>query len=152
MGSHDLDSDLWKQANESSFQPEHMPWFFYPDSPKKFCALNYGGIQAFPAVSDRVFTELAIFDTMGAFWEGFPQTKNDSTKALTSYHRRLRQNVMTELINQRELTGTIDETPSILRPWLKRTLLLLGHNFTSRAVVAAFDYPTHLLDEGVFQV
>jgi hypothetical protein len=143
----DTDEDLWEKSKSSDLKPEHISWFFHPDMPtKKICVLNTGKIREV-LVETRTLMELAIFDTMAAFWETLQQS-NHLAKRYAAYHKLLRQTITNDLVNS--APAMTHETPSILHPWLQRTLCLLGHDEDSRKTVETFNYPKHLCDDGVF--
>jgi hypothetical protein len=145
-----IDEDLWGQAKTVQLKQEHIPWFFYPGTQDKIRVGSYGGTQAH-SVTHRAFLELAVFDTVAAFWESFSQPQVYSTMVLTSYHKLLRRSVTKELMPPTNPTEMV-RCPLILQPWLKRTLCLLSHDEESRNLVEIYGYPTHLLDDGAFSI
>ena len=142
-----LDEDLWEKAKTSHTKPEYISWFFSLDTPEKISILNYKTSRVL-LVTRRAFLELAVFDTMAAFWEFLPKPLHEATGILVSYHKLLRKEVTDGFLNH--ASDGLTESPPLLHPWLRRTLCLLGHDEGARRTFETFNYPTHLLDEGMF--
>lgn len=144
-----FDEDLWEKAKTSHIEPEYTSWFFSLDTPEKISILNYKSSRVL-LVTRRAFLELAVFDTIAAFWESLPKPLHEATRILISYHKLLRKEVTADLLTH--APDGLTKCPPLLHPWLRRTLCLLGHDEGARRVFETFSYPTHLLDEGVFSV
>ena len=139
-----LDLKMWEEAKLSHIEPEPISWFF-SNVLFTITVLDRKGVEVC-RVSSRAFMELAVFDIMANFWESLPPAeKNGEVVTLTSYHELLRRSATDELLNQPQ---ALTYTPSILHPWLKRTLCLLGHDESSRRIFETFNYPHYLLDDG----
>ena len=151
--SNALDINLWEEAKKkkSEIDPEQISWFF-ADAPLSVTLVVRKGVEAL-RVCPRAFIELAIFDIMATFWESLPLgQKNKQIVPVIHYHQLLRRVATDELLNLLRGKAHIHGTPSILHPWLKRTLCLLGHDDGARKHFNAFNYPPCLLDGGVFLI
>ncbi len=143
----DHDGDLWEKAKTSHIKPEYTSWFFSLDTPEKISILNYKSSRVL-LVTRRAFLELAVFDTITAFWECLSTPVHEATRVLISYHKLLRKEVTDGFLNH--ASDGLTECPPLLHPWLRRTLCLLEHDEGARRMFETFNYPTHLLDEGEF--
>ncbi len=144
-----VDMRLWEEAKTSAIDPEQISWFF-DEATFNITAVDWKRAGAC-YVSPRAFAELAIFDTMATFWESLPlMQKNREIVALAVYHKWLRQAATDELLSQPQGVTYPCKSPSVLHPWLKRTLCLLGHDDRARRLFKDFNYPPHLLDDGAF--
>ena len=148
MSLENVDADLWRQAKISNSNAGHISWFFFPDDPMSMRIQSFQVTQI--QVTRRVFLELAIFDTMATFWENLPLAEETPSAILSSYHNILRRLVTTELQSSSKTPNILVESPPSLRPWLQRTLCLLGHDEDCRTIVETFQYPTQLLYEGAY--
>jgi hypothetical protein len=143
------DMRLWKEAKTLAVDSESgiISWFF-DTVLSTITVVSCKAIEV-RQVSSRVFKELAVFDIMATFWESLQPAEKDGQMAnLTLYHKLLRQAATYELCNQHLGVTCILNSPSILQPWLKRTLCLLGHDDSSRKLLESFQYPPYLLDDG----
>ena len=116
---------------------------------EKITILNHKGSRVL-LVTHCAFLELAVFDTIAAFWESLPKPFHEATRVIISYHKVLRKEVMDGFLTH--ASDGLMECPPLLHPWLQRMLCLLGHDEGARRVFETFNYLTHLLDEGVFSV
>ncbi len=144
-----FNGDLWEKAKTSHFKLEYISWFFSLDMLEKITILNHKGSRVL-LVTRCAFLELAVFDTIAAFWESLPKPFHEATRVIISYHKVLRKEVMDGFLTHAS-DGLMECFP-LLHPWLQRTLCLLEHDEGARRVFETFNYLTHLLDEGVFSV
>jgi hypothetical protein len=143
-----VDADIWRQAKLCNRSAEHISWFFFTNDPLsiRIQAIDVTQIQ----VTRRAFLELAIFDAMATFWDNAPLVEKNPRAILSSYHNLLRCSATMELQRSSKTPNILVQSPPSLRPWLRRTLCLLGHDEDCRQKVETFKYPTQLLYEGAY--
>ncbi len=145
-----LDRRLWEKAKISAIETDPISWFF-DHTLFNITVVDLTGITIY-RLGPRAFKELAIFDIMATFWESLPPAEKDRRiVTLMLYHKLLRQAATQELHNQLQpITSTIPG-PSILQPWLERTLCLLGHEYGDRKLLRKFNYPSYLVNHSMFK-
>jgi hypothetical protein len=151
MTNLNLDRRLWEQAKTPAIELDPMSWFF-DHTLFNITVVDLTGVVMVPQLSPRVFKELAIFDIMATFWESLPLAEKDRRiVTLMQYHKLLRRATTDELCNKSQQVSSTSTGPSILQPWLERTLCLLGHENGDTKLLKEFNYPHYLVDHSRFR-
>jgi len=122
----EIDRMIWLNAQKNDVvtpgRDASIKWLFSEDMTISFCLLKERKVLKF---EEDILRQLALFDFIACLWERMPHHVADSI-----YHSELRIRTTNELTSSEDVR--FHKLPTILLPWMTRTLNFLNHQDAGR--------------------